>query len=400
MGASGHSQNYQVTEFKPSQNLKTFAVGAVAIGVISFAIGLLQAPERTWAAYLTAFMFVAGLSLGGFFFVAINNLTKAGWSVSIRRLAEGLTSFLPVMLLASLVLLAGVKYLYPWADAEYRAAHSLVEAKTGYLNVGFLTVRLLVFGLLMVFFARKIVGNSLAQDKSGDVALTHDNVKWSVIWTPLFAISFTLFSMDLLMSLLPTWYSTIFGIYLFSGAFQSALALILLIMIFMKNSGFITGYYGDDHVHDVAKYLKGFSIFWAYIAFSQFMLIWYANIPEETEFYLMRAHGGWMALSFALLVFKFIVPFIALLPRSFKRNEGHVAAVALLVILTQYLDVYWLVYPNFNDHVPKFGFYEIGLLLGFLGLFLLCLIRFYKSNSLVAIKDPRMHEALNHHVTY
>jgi len=400
MGQSSASKSLNVQEFKPSQNLKTFAIGSVAIGVIAFAIALLQAPERAWASYLTSLVFVSGLSLGGFFFVAINHIAKAGWSASIRRLSEGFTAFLPIMLIASLVLLAGVKQLYPWANPEVVEGNYLIKAKTAYLNVGFMTIRLFVFGALMVFFARKIVGNSLAQDKSGDVQLTHDNVKWSVIWTPLFALSFSLFTVDLLMSLLPTWYSTIFGIYVFAGSFQAAIALLLLVMIYMKNQGFITGYYGDDHMHDVAKYLKGFSIFWAYIAFSQFMLIWYANIPEETEFFLMRAHGGWMALSIGILIFKFVVPFLALLPRGLKRNEGHVAAVATLVIITQYLDIYWLVYPNFNDHQLTFGFYEIGILLGFIGIFTLTLIRFYQSNSLVAVKDPRMHEALNHHVSY
>lgn len=400
MGQSSSHVVTKVETFKASQNLKTFAMGAVAIGIIAFAVGLLKAPERAWASYLTSLVFISGISLGGLFFVAINYIVNAGWSVSIRRLSEGFTSFLPVMLVASLILAAGFKYLYPWADADFVAANPLVASKTGYLNVGFMIARILVFGLLMVFFARKIVSNSVAQDQSGDVKLTQKNVTLSVIWTPIFALSFTMFTFDLLMSLLPTWYSTIFGIYVFSGSFQAALALLLLVMIYMKNQGFITGYFTEDHIHDVAKYLKGFSIFWAYIAFSQFMLIWYANIPEETEFFLMRAHGGWISLSFGILIFKFVVPFLALLPRSFKRNEGHVAAVALLVILTQYLDMYWLVYPNFNDHVMTFGFYEAGILLGFIGIFLLGLIRFYQKNSLVAVKDPRMHEALNHHVSY
>lgn len=400
MGQSSHQPVLKLEAFKPSQGLKTFAVGAVAIGVIAFAIGLLQSPERAWAAYLTALVFISGISLGGLFFVAINYIVNAGWSTSIRRLSEGFTSFLPVMLIGSLVLLAGVQHLYPWANADVVADNYLIQSKTGYLNIGFMAARLLGFGLLMVYFARKIVGNSLAQDQDGAVERTHKNLKLSVIWTPLFALSFSMFSIDLLMSLLPTWYSTIFGIYVFSGSFQAALALLLLVMIYMKNQGFVSGYYTEDHMHDVAKYLKGFSIFWAYIAFSQFMLIWYANIPEETEFFLMRAHGGWMALSFALLVFKFIIPFLALLPRGLKRNEGHVAAVAILVIATQYLDIYWLVYPNFNDHAVTFGFYEIGILLGFIGIFTLGLIRFYQANKLVAIKDPRLHEATNHHVSY
>jgi hypothetical protein len=400
MAHSSESHVLKVEEFKPSQNLKTFAIGSVALGVLAFAMALLQAPERAWASYLTALVFVSGISLGGFFFVAVNHIVKAGWSTSIRRLSEGFTSFLPIMLIASLVLVLGVKYLYPWANPEVVAENPLIQAKTAYLNVGFLLVRLFIFGLLMVFFARKIVGHSLIQDQTKNIELTHSNVRWSVIWIPLFAITFSFFSVDLLMSLLPTWYSTIFGIYVFAGSFQASLALLLLVMIYMKNKGFILGYYSVDHVHDVAKYLKGFSIFWAYIAFSQFMLIWYANIPEETEFFLMRAHSGWMPLSFLLLIFKFVIPFLALLPRSFKRNEGHVAAVSILVILTQYLDIYWLVYPNFNDHQVTFGFYEVGILMGFVGLFSLGLLRFYQKHSLVAVGDPRLHEALDHHVSY
>ncbi len=146
--------------------------------------------------------------------------------------------------------------------------------------------------------------------------------------------------------------------------------------------------------------MKGFTIFWAYIAFSQFMLIWYANIPEETEYYIMRSQNGWLAISFLLLIFRFIVPFIALLPRSLKRNENHVIAVSILVLVMQYVDIYWMVYPNFNDGLIKFGVLEIGLFLGFLGLFLLAVTAFFKKYSVVALKDPRLHEAINHHVTY
>lgn len=155
-----------------------------------------------------------------------------------------------------------------------------------------------------------------------------------------------------------------------------------------------------EHQHDVGKFMKGFTIFWAYIAFSQFMLIWYANIPEETEFYLMRSHSGWLAISLALLVFRFIVPFLALLPREAKRNDANLVAVSILVLVMQYVDIYWQVYPNFNEGTPTFGFMEIAVFLGFAGLFMNSVIRFMTKNSLVALKDPRLHEALNHHVTY
>jgi hypothetical protein len=163
----------------------------------------------------------------------------------------------------------------------------------------------------------------------------------------------------------------------------------------------VTGYYTAEHIHDVAKFMKGFTVFWAYIAFSQFMLIWYANIPEETEFFILRSmDGGWMAISFGLLIFKFIVPFIALLPRGAKRNENHLILVSLLILFMQYVDIYWLVYPNFNENHVVVDFYTVGMLLGFLGILGLTMIKFYQKYGLVALKDPRMEEALHHHVTY
>jgi hypothetical protein len=222
----------------------------------------------------------------------------------------------------------------------------------------------------------------------------------SVAFLIFFALSFSIFSVDLLMTLLPTWFSTIYGIYTFSGMAQSSFAFLILLLIFFKRTGFVGGYYTIEHIHDAAKFLKGFTVFWAYIAFSQYLLIWYANIPDETEFFLMRMQNGWMEMSFLLLIFKFIVPFLALLPRGYKRNENHLIAVSLLVLVMQYFDIHWQVYPNFNENQFVFGLYEIGLLVGFLGLFLMALMRFYSTYSLVPLKDPRLHESLHHHVTY
>jgi hypothetical protein len=193
------------------------------------------------------------------------------------------------------------------------------------------------------------------------------------------------------MSLLPTWYSTIFGVYCFAGLFQSSLAVMALIIIFLRRGGMVRGYVTDEHLHDVVKFLKAFTVFWAYIAFSQFMLIWYANIPEETEYYIMRSQHGWLAVSMALLVFRFIVPFIALLPRWAKRNHNHVIAVSVLVLVMQYVDIWWMVYPNFF-HGHMFAL--------FAGLFLIGLMSFFSKFSLVPLKDPRLHEAVSHHVTY
>jgi hypothetical protein len=392
---------FHVGKFEPSQTLKTVAYAFTGIGLIALIIGLMKNPEALWPGYLTALFFVSCLGVGGLFWAGINNISKAGWSVGIRRVAEGMTSFIPVMIGASLILAAfGLKHLYPWARPEEVANDPVIAAKVGYLNVSSLIVRILIFGVGMFLFAKAIVGNSIKQDANGDESYTNKNVGLSVAFLLFFSITFSLFSVDLLMSLLPSWYSTIFGIYCFAGLFQSSLAFLILLLLYLRKNGFIQGYCTDEHIHDVAKFLKGFTVFWAYIAFSQFMLIWYANIPEETEFFLMRSQNGWMMISMALLFFKFIVPFVTLLPRANKRNPTILVLVCVLVLVMQYVDIWWMVGPNFNENIFHWGLYEAGTLLGFLGLFLLGLFRFYKKNGLVAQKDPRMHEALTHQVTY
>jgi len=400
MAASNHHHDLHVGKFQTSKGLQITSYVFIAIGLITFIFGLLKNQDRMWTSYLVAFFFFACVGLGGLFWSAIQNLSKAGWSVSVRRYAEGMTSYIPVMVVTSLILVMGLKYLYPWADHHAVEASPLLQSKTAYLNTTFLVIRLLVFGLGMVAFRQILVGNSLKQDKSGDEQLTHKNVGYSIGFTLFFAITFSLFSVDMLMSLLPAWYSTIFGIYCFAGMFQAFFAIVIPIAIYMKRAGFVKGYVTEEHIHDLAKFMKGFTVFWAYIAFSQFMLIWYANIPEETEYYIMRAQNGWMGLSFALLIFRFIVPFLALLPKAAKRNETHLLVVSGLILVMQYLDIYWMVYPNFYDGQVTFGLWEIGMFLGFAGLFLFVLFRFFSKNSIVAVKDPRMKEAITHHVTY
>ncbi|WP_374035530.1 molybdopterin oxidoreductase [Bdellovibrio bacteriovorus] len=400
MGASNHHVNLHVSKFEAPAKLKTLSFALIAVGLLTFVIGLMKNQDRLWTSYLVSYFYFSCLALSGLFWIVINNVAKAGWSVSIRRYAEATTSFIPAILIGGLVLLVGFKHLYPWANPEVVAENPVIAAKTGYLNMGGFVIRLFIFAVGCMIFRHVIVGNSLKQDKSGDESLTTKSVAPSVGFIVFYALMFSLFCVDLLMSLLPTWYSTIFGIYGFSGMFQAGMAFLAIVIVLMRRSGLVKGYVTEEHQHDVVKYLKGFSIFWAYIAFSQFMLIWYANIPEETEYYIARAQGGWMSISMALLIFRFVVPFLALLPRGMKRNDSNVLLISTLVLVMQYVDIYWMVYPNFFDGHVTFGFWEIGIFAGFAGAFLLTIMSFWSKHSLVPLKDPRMHEALNHHVAY
>lgn len=386
--------------FEPGKSAKATYSIFMFIGLLTFAIGLIVNQERIWHSYLTSFFYFTSLSLGGLFFVALQHVSKAGWSVNIRRIAESTTIFIPIALVAGIILCFGGKFLYEWMDATKVAHDSLLQKKSAYLNSNFFYLRLALFFVLWWIFAKKIVGNSLKQDDNGDEKFTHQNLPLSVSFIFVFALSYSLFSVDTLMSLLPHWFSTIFGVYCFSGLFQSALAAIILLTIWLLEKGLLEGFVNENHLHDLGKLLKGFTVFYAYIAFSQFMLIWYANLPEETEFFLMRAHGGWYFLSLSLLIFKFIVPFMALLPRWAKRNKDYLKIVCWLILFMQYIDIYWLVYPNFNEHNVSFFIWEIGIFLGFLGLFLKNVTGFLSRHKIVPIKDPRIEESFHHHVTY
>ncbi len=382
-----------------SQMKTTFAV-LMFLGFVAFALALVNDGARAWHGYLTAFFFFVSLALGGLFFAAMQHMTNAGWSVNVRRLAESFAAFMPYAFVGAIALLIGAPKLYSWLDPQVVATDYLVAHKAPYLNQGFLWVRTLFFFGGWLLFAHVLVGRSVDQDKSGDEKLTTSLVPWSIAFVMFFALSYSFFSVDALMSLEPHWFSTIFGVYTFGGLFQSSVAFLILLIVFLQRQGLVTGFITADHLHDLGKFLFAFTVFWAYIAFSQYMLIWYANIPEETLFFVPRSEGPWVWVSLALILFKFVVPFFALLPRWAKRHPAHLSAVSVLILVMQYVDLHWLVFPNFDSSQVVFGLYEIFIFLGFLGLFLFSVTSFLSRHPIVPLKDPRQQESMHHHVVY
>lgn len=394
-------ENVTPQKFQLDNKVKMAFIGLAALGAAALLGGFFVDKERAWHAYLTSFFYFTTLAMGGLFFTSIQHLTSAGWSVNVRRFAEALTSFIPFIFVFGLpIVFLANKDLYSWLDLDVVAKDPILLGKSAYLNKAFFIIRFVLFSLVWIFFARKIVGFSLNQDKDGDEKWTTIAVKWSVAFILVFALSFSFFSVDFLMSLEPHWFSTIYGIYCFTGMFQSTLALMCLICLYVMNKGWAKGLVTIEHVHDLAKFTKAFSVFWAYIAFSQFMLIWYANLPEETIFYIHRSHGGWLYISVGLLIFRFAVPFLALLPRWAKRTPGHLTAVCVLILVMQYVDLYWLIYPNYSSEKVAFSWMEIGTFLGFMGVFGLVVTNFMSKYNLIPIKDPRKSESIHHHVVY
>jgi hypothetical protein len=387
-------------QFVVSPRLRTISVVLMFVGAATFAVMLMRDKDRAWYDYLVAYFYFFAIGIGGLFFTCLQHLTKAGWSVNVRRFCESFTAYLPVAFVGGLGLLFGAHTLYEWFDKAKVDADELLLHKSAYLNPTFFVIRMVFFFAMWIFFAKKLVGFSLKQDETGEESLTTRTVPWSIAFLLTFALSFSLFGVDLLMSLNPHWFSTIFGIYLFAGLFQSTIASMILLIQYCMRKGWLTGFVNENHIHDLGKFLFAFTVFWAYIAYSQYMLIWYANMPEETVFYIPRVTGAWACVSGALLLFKFVVPFLALLSRRAKRNPAMLAAVCIMILIMQYVDLFWLIFPNLNAEEVLFGLPEILIWGGFAGAFLFSVTHFLSRHSLVPIKDPRIAESLHHHVIY
>ncbi len=397
-GSSAAQALAKVGSFSTSATTKALFGVSALIGLVLTALAIKSDPTRAWSNYLINFFFFISLALCGAFFMALQHVTNSYWSVTVRRVAEALVSYLvPGVLLGLVLFFFGKHYLYEWSHHEEMLHDPILALKASYLNSGAVLFRYVVFGAISIGLSFWIRSNSLQQDVSGDKKITLKNIKLSTVFIPLFAFSYSLMAVDFLMALEPHWFSTIYGVYCFAGLFYSGLALIAFLVIRGRQSGvFSELVVNDNHVHDIGKLMFGFTVFWAYIFFSQFMLQWYANIPEEITYYLRRSDGGWFKYGFMLVLVHFVIPFFALLPRQAKRCASYLSKIAVFMLITQWLDVYYLVMPVFFKSGPVFGWIEVGTFLLFFGIFGISVGRFLEKNKMVPVKDPRIEACLRH----
>ncbi|HAZ07253.1 MAG TPA: hypothetical protein DCZ01_01745 [Elusimicrobia bacterium] len=332
--------------------MKSTLLKVVGLGAISAAAGFLVMPERFWANALLAGLFTLTVSLGAALFLAIQYVSDASWSRGLRRICECLAASVVVgEVLVFLAVAFGARSLYGWIHAHGHLPH----AQELWLFRPFQFSRLFVyFGVwsAMIFALLKRPSRGLA-----------------AAFLAVFAVTFTLAGMDWVMALEPHWFSTMFGLYLFAGTFQCALAVIIVMAVLLRETDAMRRVVNADLYHDLGKLLFGFSSFWAYIWFCQFLLIWYSNLPEEAGFHLLRLSGGWGALSALTVVLNWAVPFFVLMTRSAKRNSRVIFRVGLGVILGHWLDLYVLVMPRFLPHGPSLAGWEAGLMAGVIAAF-------------------------------
>lgn len=393
--------------FKLSSGIRNILIGMIALGIISFVLGFFVFnhgdarhghSNPAWSALLVGTFLILGVAIAGGFFTAISHITGSHWSVTIRRITENYGRAIPAVLILMVIIFFGIHDLFEWSHPEVVQADKLIKHKSGFLNVPFFIGRIVVFLIVWSAFGYIFHRKSVKQDQDKDASHTQFNAKLSGGFIVFFAISFTVTAFDLLMSLTPHWYSTMWGVYVFAGAYQTGLASIALMIYVLKKSGYLGELVNDNHIHDVGKFMLSFCVFWAYIAFSQFMLIWYANMPEETFWYEQRLTGGWTLLSIILPFIKFVIPFLLLLNRPNKRDINFLSKVAIWIIIAEAIELYWIVFPsNFITFSTSGLLITLGVSVGTVGLFSLIVFKGLESAKLIPVGDPRLEQCLHHH---
>ena len=362
----------------------------VGLGVASFAIGVSLAPQRAWADLLMSCYFMLELSLAAIFFLAVHYVTSARWEVAIRRIPEAMAMLLPIGAAGVLIVLFVRPELYPWFEQPASGTRALAF-KEAWLSRPFFLARSVGYVVCWIVFALKLVRNSYRQDSDAHPALGRLNVRLSAGFLVVLAVTLVPASFDWIMSLEPVWYSTIFAFYDFASMFLGGLAVMVILLIWVWRLAPRDIEISAEHLHDLGKLLLGFATFWAYLWFSQYMLIWYGNISEETTYFVDRLRGPWAVLFVVNPLLNWAVPFGTLLSGWAKKSPAMLLTAACSVLAGRLLDLYLGVLPRFVGEQSPLGVTELGIMAGAVGLFTLVFFRNLGAAPLMPVRDPHIY---------
>ena len=384
------------TEINRIQQL-SLVVGIIFL--VIFGIGsFMGGAAQFFHSYLLGFIFWNGVAVGCLALLMLQYLIRGSWGLAIRRVLEAGTRTLWLTLLLFIPLIFGLKYIFPWLQLDRpdltKEAREIIEARYAYLNVGFFVARTAIFFFIWLTFTSILNRFSSEQDRTADRRLSRLSTQVSGPGTALFVLTVTFASVDWMMSLDPTWYSTIFGLIFVIGWTLSAFSLVIAIMVVLHDRPPFAGLVGKPIFHDLGKLLLAFVMVWAYFNFSQFLITWSGNLPEEGKWYFERLSGGWQYVALALVLLQFVLPFVLLLSRDLKRNAKRLLGVAVLVFVMRFVDLYWVVIPAF-DHA---GFHSnilslitnIAAALGIGGIWFMFFAYQLKQRPLLPLNDPYM----------
>lgn len=386
---------------KPYQGgARLLRFGAIAgvVGLVITGVSMVMAPRRTLFAYLTAYEWAMSLVLGALIFVLVANVMKARWHTVIRRVPESIAATVPLLALLFIPIAIGVNQLYLWAapppDLDTHMQH-LLEHKAAWLNVPGFLIRAVFYLVVWAVFALLLRTWSVRQDADRDPIWTLRSRWLSGAGIPALAITLTFAAFDWFMSLTPEWISAVYGVYVFAGGFQAAFALIILLVRRLETVGVLAGRVKPSHYHALGKLLFSFTIFWAYIAFSQYFIIWIGNLPEEVTWWMPRT-AGWAAVSVFLVLARFAIPFFLMLPKNVKRNGSLSAGISAWILVMHWVDAYWLIMPTLNPEGPSPHIADLGALLFVGGVGSMALAWVMRRAAPVAEGDPSYAHSLRY----
>ena len=402
--------------FTVPKRFQTISMALMAFGLLSI-IGLWvtsgssndpKEQARFWASLLQNSVFFLLVVNASMFFICITTLAWGGWQMAFRRVPEAISAVVPVIgVICGAILLAIVfgdnHTIYHWTDAEHVMHDPILSHKKGFLNKPFFAIATVVtiLGWSLLGYKMRQLSRKLDNEPLATLEERKKYIFNNTVWAALFIVLFSLTVMSSipwlwLMSIDAHWYSTMYSWYTFASTFVSGISLIALFVIFLKNNDYLE-YVNNEHLHDLGKFMFAFSVFWTYLWFSQFMLIWYANIPEETIYFQPRAHGIYKGIFWLMFIINFIAPLLILMTRSAKRNYGTVALMAVLIIFGHWLDFYQMVFPAVSPGKVPNIIYDLGIALGFVGLIMFVTGRALTKAPLLARNHPFVKESLIHH---
>ncbi len=351
--------------------------------------------DHFWQSYLVNSLFVLTIALGAAIFVTVHHISNAGWTSVLRRVPEAMMSYLPLGAVSLLMIFFGRHQIYEWTNTRYADHGASFAFKDAWLETPFFFFRMVLFLAIWIWLLYVIRKASFQQDADGVIAHSDKAKRYSAIFLVVFGITYSLAAFDWIMSVEPLFYSTIFAFYVIAGTLLAGVAAITLFVIVLQSRGLLTEV-GDKQMHKLGVTVLGFATFWAYIWISQYLLIYYANLPEETIYFVRRTSGrGWFAFFIVNLLLNWVIPFVMLLQRKVKSKRNWMVAACVIVLIGHWIDFYVMILPAFSE-TPSIGIADITLLAAFTALFVAAFARSLTSGNLIPVKDPYLAESIWH----
>jgi hypothetical protein len=391
-----------------TKNNKTLSAVLMAVGAAAIAYGLFTDTHRTWPSLLLGCFFILAMALAGTFFLAVQYVAEVGWTAALLRILQAFGTYIPYAgVFMILIFIFGHHDIYHWTH-EHLYERFLEDGKTpnpefdaillgkrGYLNIPFFLGRMIGYFLLWTGLSYLLRKESILEDLDGDIKRHKKMIKLSAIFLVTFLVTSSTSAWDFIMSTDPHWFSTLFGWYTFASLFVTGLAGITLVTIYLKKQGYLENV-NENHLHDLGKFMFAFSIFWTYLWFAQFMLIWYANLPEEIAYFLARfAH--YKPLFIANFCINFFIPFLVMMTRDAKRKTNALIFVSIAILIGHWIDMFLMIIPSVGTH-GTIGIVEIGSTLFFGGVFIGVVFRALAKVPLTPQKHPMLEESVHFHI--